>query len=271
MTMPLFASELSSSATSPASLARSNEQYAVLARRYDALTPRLEPLRQEAHALLHLRPGDTVMDVGCGTGKSLAALSHAVGVGGRVIAVEPCAPMIAQARERCRCEGGGVELANVLLIEAQIEAVAARVPAHSVDAFLLMFTHDVLQSEAAINALLRMAKPGARFALTGGKFFRGPLALLNPWVKWRQQPYCTTFVNYDAPWRRLFALCGMTATHWQARYGGIAYIASAQWNNEWSNELTAEPMAETVRANFTYNRRRTVAKQFKVTRRTKRT
>ena len=78
--MPLFASERSASATSSASLARSSEQYALLARRYDALTPRLEPLRREAHTMLHLRPGATVMNVGCGTGKSLAALSHAAGV-----------------------------------------------------------------------------------------------------------------------------------------------------------------------------------------------
>ena len=223
-----------------ASLTRSNQQYAALARRYDALTPRLEPLRREAHGLLDLSVGDSVMDVGCGTGKSLAALSQAVGSGGQVIAVEPCAPMIRLARER----QADSDLANVRLIEAQIEAVSAHVAARSVDAFLLMFTHDVLQSDAAINALLRLAKPGARFALTGGKFFRGPLALLNPWVKWRQQPYCTTFANYDAPWRRLFATHGMTATHWQARYGGIAYIAGARL----ADELSAEAATETKRA-----------------------
>ncbi len=235
--MPHFAPP--HSVATAASLTRSNQQYAVLARQYDALTPRLEPLRREAHALLQLRAGDTVMDVGCGTGKSLAALSQAVAIGGHVIAVEPCAPMIAQARERQTQD----ELVNVQLIEAPIEVVTAHVAPHSVDAFLLMFTHDVLQSEAAINALLRVAKPGARFALTGGKFFRGPLTLLNPWVRWRQQPYCTTFANYDAPWRRLFATSSMTATHWQARYGGIAYIAGAR--------LSAQATTETKCAAFT--------------------
>ena len=182
--------------SAPASLAPSNEQYTRLASDYDARTPRLEPLRIEAHALLGLRQGDTVMDVGCGTGKSLPALSQAVGANGHVIAVEPCTPMIEQGRHRRATTHNG---STVTLIEAQIEGVTAHVPACSVDAYLLMFTHEVLQSPVAIDALLRVAKPGARFALTGGKFFRGPLALLNPWVKWRQQPYCTTFANYDAP------------------------------------------------------------------------
>ena len=241
--MPHFVSPRSTNAgTAPASLTRSNQQYAELAGQYDALTPRLEPLRREAHALLNLRAGDTVMDVGCGTGKSLAALSQAVGVGGHVIAVEPCAPMMAKARERQSHDN----LANVRLIEAQIEAVTAHVAPHSVDAFLLMFTHDVLQSEAAISALLRVANPGAWFVLTGGKFFRGPLALLNPWVKWRQQPYCTTFANYDAPWRRLFAMPAMTATHWQARYGGIAYIAGGRL----ADEVATYDIGETKRAHF---------------------
>ena len=241
--MPHFVPSRSADAGLPdASLNRSNQQYAVLAGQYDMLTPRLEPLRREAHALLNLRVGDTVIDVGCGTGKSLAALSLTVGVGGRVIAVEPCAPKIALARERQTRE----RLANVQLIETQIEAATAHIKAHSVDAFLLMFTHDVLQSGAAISALLRIAKPGARFALTGGKFFRGPLALLNPWVKWRQQPYCTTFANYDAPWRRLFGTRSVTDTRWQARYASIAYIAGARV----ASELLMEDATETKRAAF---------------------
>lgn len=213
---------------SAASIARSNQQYAELACRYDALTPRLEPLRRDAHALLNLSAGNVVMDVGCGTGKSLPALSRAVGAGGRVIAVEPCAEMMDQARVRVRALG----LHNVQLLQQEVESLGAEVEAGSVDALLLMFTHDVLQSDAAIKALRRVARRGARFALAGGKLFAGPLALLNPWVQWRQRLYCTTFLNYDAPWRTLFATPDLIQTHCRARYGGIAYIAAASVASE---------------------------------------
>jgi SAM-dependent methyltransferase len=222
---PLESSDAVFRSNGAASITRSNEQYAALATHYDALTPRLEPLRREAHAMLQLRAGETVMDVGCGTGKSLLSLSRAVGPNGQVIAIEPCGPMMAQAQARHHEQ----PLNNVRFVSAQIEAVLEHVPAQSVDAFLLMFTHDVLQSESAIAALLRVARPGAQFALAGGKFFSGPLALLNPWVKWRQQPYCTTFENYDAPWRRLFANEGIIEANWRLRYGGIAFVASAKW------------------------------------------
>lgn len=216
------------------SIDRSNSQYAALAQRYDALTPRLEPLRRDAHALLRLSAGDVVMDVGCGTGKSLPALSRVVGDGGRVIAVEPCPEMMAQARARAQALG----LRNVQFVQCEVQSLAMDVAPGSVDAVLLMFTHDVLQSGKAISSLLRAARPGARFALAGGKFFNGPLSLLNPWVRRRQRPYCTTFLNYDAPWRTLFAMPTLIQTRCRARYGGIAYLAAAT--------VTAETRQSTV-------------------------
>ena len=211
-----------------ADLARSNNQYTQLAERYDHLTPRLEPIRRDAHKLLRLTAGDVVMDVGCGTGKSLAALSEAVGPSGKVIALEPCEAMMQQAKARSRFQ----HLGNVQFIDSEVEALSTHVAANAVNAYLLMFTHDVLQSDAALAALMNAAKPGARVALAGGKFFRGPLALLNPWVQWRQRPYCTTFADYDAPWRKLAAVPGFEMTHLAERLGGIAYLAGGAWSVE---------------------------------------
>jgi SAM-dependent methyltransferase len=164
-----------------------------------------------------------VLDAGCGTGKSLPALSAAVGPTGRVIALEPCAAMLRQARDRAATH----RLGNIQFLACEAESLTLHIAPGTVDAFLLMFTHDLLQSQTAIRALLAAARPGARMALAGGKFFSGPLALLNPWVRWRQRPYCTTFANYDAPWRTLFDSNDLRATSHENRLAGIAYLAAA--------------------------------------------
>ncbi|WP_371659950.1 methyltransferase domain-containing protein [Streptomyces sp. NBC_00280] len=50
--------------------------------------------------LLDLRPGHTVLDVGCGPGTDLPALAERVGASGRVIGVDQDPAMLATARER---------------------------------------------------------------------------------------------------------------------------------------------------------------------------
>jgi S-adenosylmethionine-diacylgycerolhomoserine-N-methlytransferase len=64
---------------------------------YDWTRPFLLFGRREAVRALRLRPGELVLDVGCGTGWSLPRL-HARGA--RVVGIEPCAPMRQKAALR---------------------------------------------------------------------------------------------------------------------------------------------------------------------------
>ena len=105
---------------------------------YDASAERTMPLRRRTVAKLALQPGQTVLDVACGTGMSFPLLREGVGESGRIIGVELSPAMLAIARERCAREGWS----HVTLVESAMETADIPVP---VDAILFNFTHDVLR------------------------------------------------------------------------------------------------------------------------------
>jgi ubiquinone/menaquinone biosynthesis C-methylase UbiE len=55
--------------------------------------------RRRAVARLELRPGERVLEVGCGTGRNLRFLREVVGGGGEVIGVDASAGMLAEAHK----------------------------------------------------------------------------------------------------------------------------------------------------------------------------
>ena len=71
----------------------------------------LDGWRKKAVERLGLRPGDVVVDVGCGTGLNFALLEAAVGPHGKIIGLELTDAMLDQARQRVANRGwGNIEL-----------------------------------------------------------------------------------------------------------------------------------------------------------------
>ncbi len=91
--------------------------YAAGSRFYDALSGErcvYRAGRTSGVALLDLRPGDTVLDLGCGTGLNFAPLIAAVGPTGTVIGLDRSAQMLRVAARRVSAKGWS----NVRLVEA---------------------------------------------------------------------------------------------------------------------------------------------------------
>ena len=66
--------------------------------------PSIQRLRDWTMDVLAPRPGDVVVDVGCGSGTEVRRLAGLVAPGGRAIGVEPDGPMRAEAERRTSAE-----------------------------------------------------------------------------------------------------------------------------------------------------------------------
>src|ERR1700761_1536576 len=83
------------------------ETYRKKAKRYD-VTSRLYPVpgypqqaqRLQAVQALGLRPGDSVVDIACGTGLNFSLIEQAIGPGGRIVGVDLTEAMLDQAQQR---------------------------------------------------------------------------------------------------------------------------------------------------------------------------
>jgi arsenite methyltransferase len=175
--------------------------YAALAADYDRRTRLINAIRLEAVAALDLKAGDTVLDVACGTGFSFASILRAIGPSGRLIAFDQSPELLAVAFSRIEKENAD----TITLIQSPAEKV--NLGNLHPNALLFSYTHDVLQSEAALDNLLGQAAPGARVALCGSVLWPAqawPLsAAVNAWLRARHHRYIASMENFERPWAKI--------------------------------------------------------------------
>jgi SAM-dependent methyltransferase len=175
------------------SLARSTRHYRDLASRYDRATRLIDGIRRKTIAALDLRPGEVVIDAGCGTGWCLPHLLQAVGPYGRVVGFDPSPEMLAIARQRVAALGA----TNVVLVQGAAHEVS--LPAGA-DAALFSYTHDLTQSRPSLENVLGATRTGARVAATSTKLYAVWLRPLNAYLRYTHREFITDFRHFDAPW-----------------------------------------------------------------------
>jgi ubiquinone/menaquinone biosynthesis C-methylase UbiE len=149
------------------------------AARYDVLAwlftrGRERELRERIIGLAGLKPGEAVLDIGCGTGTLAIAATRHVGPSGTVHGVDASPPMISRANWKAKKAG-----VNVVFGLAAAERLPY--PDHRFDAALstLMLHHlPRTTREQCAREIWRVLKPGGRVLAVdfGGRQHKGVLA-----------------------------------------------------------------------------------------------
>ncbi len=118
-------------------------------------TPDIVEQRRASRALLQLKPGELVLDIGCGPGLLVMEMAQEVGARGSVTGIDVSADMLALAQARC----AGHANANAR------EASATALPCESatLDAVAVTQVYEFVDDLAlALAELKRVLKPGGR-------------------------------------------------------------------------------------------------------------
>ena len=193
-----------------------SEAYRSQAGRYDRRTEAFQHWRERLVSGLPVRPGDTVLDVGCGTGLCLPLLHDKVGPTGRIVGIDASEQMLQVAADRVAAHGWD----NVRLVAAPAERAPIEGPA---DAALFCAVHDVLQSRAALGRVFAHLRPGAAVAAGGGKSPGPWLRHMRGWVHALHAPFVADFTGFDKPWRLLAEFVPDLRVHEHAF--GAGYLA----------------------------------------------
>jgi ubiquinone/menaquinone biosynthesis C-methylase UbiE len=205
------------------------EGYRKRARHYDITSQLFYPSgpqrahRRRAVQALRLRPGDSVVEIACGTGLNFPLIEQEIGPRGRIVGVDLTDAMLAQAQHRIETNGWS----NVSLVQA--DAAEFEFP-NGVDAVLATYPHALLPESGRVIA------HGAAALSAGGRWVVLDLKVPDNMPRWLAQLAIATVGRSGSleewiarrPWEAIRVAMENTLADvsWTELFFGIAYLAT---------------------------------------------
>lgn len=193
------------------------KNYDITANLYYLIGFREWAYRKMAVKALNLGPGDTVVEIGCGTGLNFKLLEGSVGPSGKIIGIDLTDYMLAQAKKRVEEHGWS----NVELVEC--DATKYKFP-DSVDGVLSTFAITLIpEYDRVIKNGSQALAPGKRFVILDFKMPSNWLSLLAPLAVLITSPFGVSMEMASRhPWESMNKY--LKNPTMRELYGGFTYI-----------------------------------------------
>jgi protein-L-isoaspartate O-methyltransferase len=180
----------------------------------------VKSMRRKAVESLGLKPGNRVLDAGCGPGGSFPYLAEAVGASGEVTGIEISPEVAVNARNRIAARGW----TNVDVVVGNCESVALKGKYHGM---LFLGAPDCFASLKALDNLLPHLEENGRIVIFSAKLTHRRS------IAWSNQLFRKAFsrATFDStpqldyePWKPMEQRIG--ALEVQEYFGGMFFLAS---------------------------------------------
>lgn len=199
---------------------RRAKHYDLYVKLYRLLGFRYNAYRKRTIEQLHLRRGDCVLDLGCGTGLNFPLVIQRIGGGGRLIGVDVSHEMLVCARKRADAAGwANVELVQSDMVTYEFPAVVNGVLSTGAFGY-------IAQCDRVIEKAMHAMTPGGRLAIWDlKKPDHWPRWLFNLFFVWLGGPFGVTpdYVT-SHPWQSVQRY--FVETSFEQMYWGAVYISA---------------------------------------------